>query len=134
MRRVWPALIFVAACHGELVPIEGSRDDPPPGAGADAAAGVAFRSSIQDDLDDNGCTAATCHALLGTPMRVVAAPTEESDWQANYDAIVARSGNAEASLLIAKPSGLGGHITVLAPSSPVIQRWIDWIGDGVPFE
>lgn len=67
-------------------------------------------------------------------MLVLAAPTDETDWQSNYDEIVARSGNASSSLLLAKPSGLGGHVTVLAPSSPVLDRWAVWIDDGVLFE
>ena len=95
---------------------------------------MAYRPDVQSDLDSAGCTSATCHSLAGTPMLVLASPADELDWQANYDEVVARSGNANSSLLLAKPSGLGGHVTVFGPSSPMIERWTEWIDDGVVFE
>ncbi len=100
----------------------------------DAGAAIAFRPGIQADLDSSGCTASTCHALAGTPMIVHANPTDEEAWLSNYDEIVARSGNPSSSLLLAKPSGLGGHTTVFEPSSPVLDRWAEWIDDGVSYE
>jgi len=136
MRRVLPGLIvaILAGCHGELIPLEQDPPDPPPGADGGASTATAFRPGIQTDMDSAGCTATNCHALAGTPMLVLAAPTDDLDWQANYEEVAARSGNPSSSLLIAKPSGLGGHVTVLAPSSPMIDRWAEWIDDGVPFE
>ena len=130
MRHVLLGVIVAACgCHGELTP-----GDTPGGPRADAGSATAFRPDVQADLDSNGCTASTCHALAGTPMLVLAAPSDDGDWQANYDEVVARSGSASSSLLLAKPSGLGGHVTVFGPSSPVIDRWTEWISDGVLFE
>ncbi len=136
MRHVLPGLIVavLVGCHGELTPLGDPPDDPPDVPGVDAGADIAFRPSIQSDLDSAGCTATNCHALAGTPMLVLAAPTDEADWVANYDEVIARSGNSTTSLLLAKPSGLGGHVTVFEPSSPVIDRWAEWIDDGVSFE
>jgi len=45
-----------------------------------------------------------------------------------------RTGAPDTSLLIAKPTGAGGHLVVVQATSPVLARWRDWIEDGAPYE
>ena len=104
-------------------------DQIPPG----TAAPLAFCPTIQRDLEDNGCTGrADCHGMRGIPMMVGYGPETPEQWRANYEEVAARAGTTASSLLLAKPIGVGGHLVVLPPDSPVLARWRAWITRGAP--
>lgn len=129
----WIALLAgLVGCYGELTPTDTSA-----GATADAGTGTApvYRPDVQSELESLGCTAvADCHGTDGVPMVVHAGPVEAAAWQANYDEVVSRSRNGSSSMLLIKPTGLGGHSVLFDTSSPVFARWSQWIDDGAPYD
>jgi len=130
-------LALACGCRGELVPLGDDDDDDDvvtPRADAEPAATLAYKPRIQTDLDTLGCTVSDCHGLSGTPMFVMPSPSDDTMWMANYDEVMPRVGTVDFSLLIAKPTGAGGHLVVVQPTSAVLTRWRDWIEDGAPYE
>jgi len=127
--------LALLACSGELVPLGNGGGG---GGGADAGStggALAYRPGIQQDLESLGCTATSdCHGADGVPMSVEPAPADDQVWMANYDEVVARAGTPTSSLLLTRPTGLGGHLTVLSASSPILSRWRSWIEDGSPYQ
>ncbi len=67
-------------------------------------------------------------------MTVMPGPSTEDAWRTNFDEVKARAGNSTSSMLLTKPTGLGGHPNLLPPSSPVLRRWTDWIERGTPYD
>ena len=101
-------------------------------AGTRPADTVTFRSEIQRDLVDSGCTG--CHGISDIPMSLHASPTSETEWRENYEEVLARAGSAGTSALIDKALGDGSHGIFFAEDSPVVGRWRAWIADGAPFD
>ncbi len=138
MTLLVPAVACAAlACSGQLVPLgDGTGDDDVPGVdGGSTSNEPYYRPLIQADLDRMGCTAAAdCHGMDGVPMTVLPAPADDLQWMANYDEVKARAGTTASSLLLGKPTGLGGHTVVLTATSPTLARWREWIGDGAPYQ
>lgn len=128
-----PALWLAAsACYGELTPIDTAAI-----AGADAgpAQAFAYRPDLQSELEGLGCTAvADCHGTDGVPMVVHAGPADDAAWQANYDEVLTRSRNGSSSMLLMKPTGLGGHPVLFDTGAPVVARWQTWIDDGAQYQ
>ena len=60
-------------------------------------------------------------------------PESDEEWLANYETVLARARNVDSSLLIAKPTGVGGHVVVLSRASPILARWRAWILQGARY-
>jgi len=121
----------VAGCSGELNLTGNNSSASPDGATSNS---MAFRPGIQDDLDSAGCTAAACHGGTVAPMPLVAYPTNDNDWQANYNQVQARIGTVATSLLIEKAAGAGSHVESLTLADPMMDRWREWIENGAPYQ
>jgi len=65
-------------------------------------------------------------------MPLIAAPTTDAQWSANYDQITARADSELASLLVTKATGGDGHIASLTLDDPAVERWQEWIAAGRP--
>lgn len=133
------ALVFLAGCSGELIPMPppggGGPDAASPGGGADAEPlGPTFRNDIAPDLIGAGCLVATCHGGTTPPMQLIATPATEAEWLANYNEVRLRAGTATASPLIDKAVGAGGHTAAVVPTDPMLQDWRDWISAGTPYQ
>jgi hypothetical protein len=113
----------------------GSGSGSSSGSGAgEPTATVAFRPDIQADLDEIGCSSGNCHGGTALPMPVTANPSDDADWNENYQQVKQRSGSVSASLLMDKAVGDGGHIAPMDPEGETAQRWLTWIEQGAPYE
>ncbi len=101
----------------------------------DGGTSIAFRPTIQADLDAAGCIAGSvCHGGTDAPMPLVSAPMTDGDWLDNYTQVSARAGTLTMSLLLDKANGAGGHVAPMDPTDPVLIRWKEWISVGAPYE
>ena len=133
--------LFVAASSSVLcaITIGCSGELTTPGQGADgvdgaAASSAVFRPGIQQDLDAAGCTSASCHGGTIAPMPLVASPDDEDDWLGNYNQVKARAGTTSSSLLIDKATGAGAHVAALTAADPMMDRWLEWVATGSPYQ
>jgi len=118
-------------CTGQLVLSDDNGAAVPDGA---AGTTLVFRPGIQQDLDSVGCSAVSCHGGGNVPMPLIANPSSDDDWRANYNQVKARTGTTSSSLLMEKAVGAGSHVPSLSADDPVMQRWREWIELGAPYQ
>jgi len=142
LRTFFGPLLLLVGCVSEAAPTADEGEYGSGGGGGDIANGgsgpaaepIAFRPHIQADIDSLGCSAASCHGGTSLPMPVVANPSTDVDWTANYDQVKARAGSVSTSPLRDKAMGDGGHIAPLSEGDPIRARWDAWIAQGAPYE
>lgn len=128
-------LVLVVGCAGELTPHTDSADGGPRVADGGVLAGApVFRPTIQADLDSAGCIIAACHGGATLPMPLVQSPSSNDEWMRNYNEVKLRAGSAVSSLLMDKATGAGGHVASLTATDARMQRVVEWIAGGAPYE
>jgi hypothetical protein len=125
-------------CLGDLVPYAPPAAAASPDGGvATAAAATAtgqFATDIMPDLVRLGCPA--CHNG-GPPLKLIAAPANDTDWASNYSQLKARASSGDQSLVLTKNlSGSGiahaGGAPFTSTADATYIKWLAWINAGAP--
>jgi hypothetical protein len=113
---------------------------PPPGPPPDLAGGspqtVHFDPTIQNDIDNLGCSGGGCHGGTQTPV-LLHAPTSTTDKMNNLTSFISVANAGENSPALQKNlagdmiSHAGGK-PFQSASDPVYVRWLAWIQAGNP--
>jgi hypothetical protein len=95
-----------------------------------------FDPTIQADIDNLGCSAASCHGGTTAPL-LVQRPVAATDKQDNYDDFKAEAMMGAASkVLVENLSGSSvthaGGSAFASKTDPIYQRWLLWIDQGNP--
>ncbi len=146
----WPFGFAALACSGTLeernLPGDGGSIDAGPGSDGDlpetdpdtgacppSSVTYHFDVEIQKDIDDYGCSGATCHGGGAGGLKLTAAATGP-DLDANYAAFRMRAMADEGSKILTKGTGGDSHGGGMrfAKTDAVYMRWLTWIRECQP--
>ncbi|MEM9072479.1 MAG: hypothetical protein AAGE52_28490 [Myxococcota bacterium] len=99
-------------------------------AGADGGATVGF-VVIQEDLDNEGCTTASCHASDARNVLILPGATGDN-LRANWERITNVDDGVTPWVL--PPDDRAQMLREVPVPDEVRSRWLSWIEDGAPFE